>query len=202
MPGIDHTGNSEITALITSDPVKADELGTKYRVKSVFSYEQFQEALTSGTLDAIYLATPNWRHAEFIIPALKAGIHVLTENLSKSLRPSAGRSLTRRRHRARSSWLHIGFTLSRRHSTRSTKFEQVYSEMSICSPQHSLSWSILIIIELRMGSYDRLPAWLFTADEHSFVSAHRRSRVDGIRDFVFIFFSGREGEIPRLHSVK
>ena len=79
MPGIDHTGNSEITALITSDPVKADELGTKYRVKSVFSYEQFQEALTSGTFDAIYLATPNWRHAEFIIPALKAGIHVLTE---------------------------------------------------------------------------------------------------------------------------
>ena len=33
MPGIDHTGNSEITALITSDPVKADELGTKYRVE-------------------------------------------------------------------------------------------------------------------------------------------------------------------------
>lgn len=79
MPGVEHTGNSEITALVTSDPVKARELGKKYGVKAAFSYEQFQEALTSGTFDAIYLATPNWRHAEFIVPALKAGIHVLTE---------------------------------------------------------------------------------------------------------------------------
>jgi len=79
MPGVDHTGNSEITALITSDPVKANELGKKYGAEVVFNYEQFPEALASGTFDAIYLATPNWRHAEFIVPALKAGIHVLTE---------------------------------------------------------------------------------------------------------------------------
>jgi len=79
MPGFDHTGNSEITALVTSDPVKAKELGKKYGVEAAFHYEQFQDALASGTFDAIYLATPNWRHAEFIIPALKAGIHVLTE---------------------------------------------------------------------------------------------------------------------------
>ncbi len=79
MPGVNHTGNSEITALVTSDAVKADELGRKYDVDATFSYEQFDEALASGAFDAIYLATPNWRHAEFIIPALKAGIHVLTE---------------------------------------------------------------------------------------------------------------------------
>jgi predicted dehydrogenase len=79
MPGVDHSGNSEITALVTSDAVKANELGKKYGVEAAFGYEQFQEALTSGTFDAIYLATPNWRHAEFIVPALKAGIHVLTE---------------------------------------------------------------------------------------------------------------------------
>jgi len=79
MPGVEHTGNSEITALVTSDPTKASELSKKYGVQHTFSYEQFDEALASGTFDAIYLATPNWRHAEFIIPALKAGIHVLTE---------------------------------------------------------------------------------------------------------------------------
>ena len=39
MPGVDHTGNSEITALITSDPVKANELAKKYGVQSAFSYE-------------------------------------------------------------------------------------------------------------------------------------------------------------------
>ena len=79
MPGAKHTGNSEITALVTSDPTKATEVGDKYHVKAVFGYEQFRQALASGLFDAIYLATPNWRHAEFIVPALQAGIHVLTE---------------------------------------------------------------------------------------------------------------------------
>lgn len=79
MPGVDHTGNSVITALVTSDATKAKELGEKYDVEATYSYEQFAEALGAGTFDAIYLATPNWRHAEFIVPALNAGIHVLTE---------------------------------------------------------------------------------------------------------------------------
>jgi predicted dehydrogenase len=79
MPGVKHTGNSEITALVTSDPKKAEELGAMYDLQATYSYEEFAVALKSGTFDAIYLATPNWRHAEFIIPALEAGIHVLTE---------------------------------------------------------------------------------------------------------------------------
>ncbi len=79
MPGVEHTGNSIITALVTSDPKKAEELGAKYDVEATYSYEEFSQAIQSGTFDAIYLATPNWRHAEFIVPALEAGIHVLTE---------------------------------------------------------------------------------------------------------------------------
>ena len=79
MPGVEHTGNSEITALVTSDPAKATELGEKYGVQATYTYGQFPEALKSGNFDAMYLATPNWRHAEFIVPALQAGIHVLTE---------------------------------------------------------------------------------------------------------------------------
>ncbi len=79
MPGVDHTGNSVITALVTGDPNKATELGEKYEVEATYTYDQFADAIASGTFDAIYLATPNWRHAEFIVPALNAGIHVLTE---------------------------------------------------------------------------------------------------------------------------
>ena len=79
MPGVEHTGNSAITALVTSDPTKAEELGRKYDVEKTFTYEEFESALGSGIFDAIYLATPNWRHAEFIVPALRAGVHVLTE---------------------------------------------------------------------------------------------------------------------------
>ena len=79
LPGIQHTGNSEVTALVTGDPEKARALGEMYGVENTYSYDQFGELLQSGLIDAIYLATPNWLHAEFVIPALEAGIHVLVE---------------------------------------------------------------------------------------------------------------------------
>jgi len=79
MPGVEHTGNSEITALVTSDDMKAALVGKKYGVDATYSYDEFADALSSGLFDAIYVATPNWRHAEFIVPSLEAGIHVLTE---------------------------------------------------------------------------------------------------------------------------
>jgi predicted dehydrogenase len=79
MPGIAHTGNSELVALVTDDPEKARRLGEMYDVADSYSYDRFGDLLASGTIDAVYLATPNWRHAEFAIPALAAGIHVLCE---------------------------------------------------------------------------------------------------------------------------
>jgi predicted dehydrogenase len=79
LPGVKHTGNSEVTALVTGDPEKAKKVGSKYGVANTYGYEQFAEMLASGNVDAIYVATPNWRHAEFVIPALEAGIHVLVE---------------------------------------------------------------------------------------------------------------------------
>jgi len=79
LPGVKHTGNSEVTAFVSSDPAKAQELAKQYGVQHCYTYERFEELLKSGVIDAIYVATPNWRHAEFIVPALKAGIHVLAE---------------------------------------------------------------------------------------------------------------------------
>jgi predicted dehydrogenase len=79
MPGVHHTGNSVITALVTDDSVKAEELSKMYDVPNVYSYEQFDEMIASGVVDALYIATPNWRHAEFAVPALEAGLSVLLE---------------------------------------------------------------------------------------------------------------------------
>ena len=81
MPGVAHTGNSVITALVTGDATKAAELAKRYDVPAdaVYGYEQFAAFLASGKVDAIYLATPNFRHAEFAVPALRAGVHVLLE---------------------------------------------------------------------------------------------------------------------------
>ncbi|MDR5784514.1 Gfo/Idh/MocA family oxidoreductase [Caballeronia sp. LZ065] len=79
MPGVEHTGNSQITALVSGDLDKARKVAEKYDIADLYTYDQFDELLASEKIDAIYLATPNWRHAEFIVPALKAGVHVLTE---------------------------------------------------------------------------------------------------------------------------
>ena len=79
MPGVAHTGNSEIAAIVTGDASKAEALGERYGIEHRYGYDRFGEMLTAGVVDAIYLATPNWRHAEFAVPALQAGVHVLTE---------------------------------------------------------------------------------------------------------------------------
>jgi glucose-fructose oxidoreductase len=78
MPGIARTDNSELAALVTGDPVKADKLAKLYGIKA-WSYEQYGELLRSGEIDAVYVATPNFLHLEYAVPALEAGIHVLLE---------------------------------------------------------------------------------------------------------------------------
>ena len=79
LPGVAHTGNSEVTAFINGDPEKARELGRRYGVEHCYGYEEYDRLLASGEIDAVYIAAPNFRHAEFAIPALKSGIHVLCE---------------------------------------------------------------------------------------------------------------------------
>jgi hypothetical protein len=48
MPGVDQTRNSVMTALVTGDPIKADQLAALYDLKS-YSYEQFPELLAKST---------------------------------------------------------------------------------------------------------------------------------------------------------
>ncbi len=79
MPGVKHTGNSAMTALVTGDAEKASALAEKYDIAKTYTYEQFPELLRSGEIDAIYLGLPNWQHAQYAVPALEAGIHVLLE---------------------------------------------------------------------------------------------------------------------------
>ena len=79
MPGVAHTGNSEMTAIVTGDSDKAEQLGRLYGIKSAYHYDAWQAAIDSRTFDAVYLALPNDQHRKFAIPALEAGLHVLLE---------------------------------------------------------------------------------------------------------------------------
>jgi predicted dehydrogenase len=79
MPGVKHTGNSTLEALVTDDPVKAKELGERYGIPHLTDYDGYDALLRSGKIDAIYLALPNSMHRDFAVRALEAGVHVLCE---------------------------------------------------------------------------------------------------------------------------
>lgn len=78
MPGIARTDNSELAALVTGDPVKAEELAGDYKIKA-WSYDEYDTLLRSGEIDAVYIATPNFLHTPYVLAALEAGVHVLLE---------------------------------------------------------------------------------------------------------------------------
>ena len=71
--------NSKLVALVSGDPVKREQLSQQYKVEKTYSYEQYDELLKSGEIDAVYIALPNNLHAEYAIRAANAGIHVLVE---------------------------------------------------------------------------------------------------------------------------
>lgn len=78
MPGVAQTGNSEMTAIVTGDPEKAEALAGTYGL-TAFTYDRYPAALASGLFDAVYLALPNGMHRDYAVPALEAGCHVLLE---------------------------------------------------------------------------------------------------------------------------
>ena len=79
LPAFAHAENSELVALVSDDPEKLEKLGRRYKVKARFSYDQFDECLQSGSLDAVYIALPNHLHREYTERAARAGVHVLCE---------------------------------------------------------------------------------------------------------------------------
>ena len=80
LPAFAHAAeNSEVTALISDDPEKREKLGRRYKVRELFDYGEYDDALRSGAFDAVYIALPNHLHREYAERAADAGIHVLCE---------------------------------------------------------------------------------------------------------------------------
>src|SRR5688500_13454937 len=61
--------NSKLTALVSDDPVKLKDLGKKYKLKHLYSYEEYDQCLASGEVDAVYIALPNQLHCEYTVRA-------------------------------------------------------------------------------------------------------------------------------------
>ena len=80
LPAFQHArSNSEMTALVSGDETELRQLGKRYGLNALFSYDDYETLLASGEIDAVYLALPNHQHSDFTIRAARAGIHVLCE---------------------------------------------------------------------------------------------------------------------------
>ncbi|MBW4512966.1 MAG: Gfo/Idh/MocA family oxidoreductase [Scytonematopsis contorta HA4267-MV1] len=79
LPAFAQADNSELTALVSDDPDKLKEISKQYGIQDTYSYEQYEECLKSGKVDAVYIALPNHLHCEYTVRAANQGIHVLCE---------------------------------------------------------------------------------------------------------------------------
>lgn len=77
LPAFRSSKNSELAAIVSGEVEKRKELGKKYRLDHVYSYGDYDRALSE--VDAVYIAVPNHLHCEYAVRAAKAGVHVLCE---------------------------------------------------------------------------------------------------------------------------
>jgi len=79
LPAIEQLQDVELTALVSGNEHKLDELGARYGVKTLTDYDGLDKLLASGQVDAVYIAVPNDMHAEMTLIAARNGIHVMCE---------------------------------------------------------------------------------------------------------------------------
>lgn len=79
LPSFSQSENSELVALVSDDSTKLQELSQKYGVKHTYTYDQYEACLSSGEVDAVYIALPNHLHCEYTVRAANQGIAVLCE---------------------------------------------------------------------------------------------------------------------------
>ncbi|HVX10688.1 MAG TPA: Gfo/Idh/MocA family oxidoreductase [Pirellulales bacterium] len=79
LPAFSRAKNSELTALVSGDSAKLSELGEKYGVELLSSYEDVGHMLSVGAVDAVYIALPNSMHREYTLRAAEQRVHVLCE---------------------------------------------------------------------------------------------------------------------------
>src|SRR5450432_4247601 len=76
LPAFRTTPNSELAAFVTGDPSKVRKLSKLYGVERSYSYDQYDECLRSGAIDAVFIGLPNHLHCEYTVRAAEAGVHV------------------------------------------------------------------------------------------------------------------------------
>jgi xylose dehydrogenase (NAD/NADP) len=77
IPAMRMSPHGELVAVASRDLAKARQYAREWEIPQAFG--SYEEMLTSGAVDAVYISLPNHLHAEWTIKALDAGVHVLCE---------------------------------------------------------------------------------------------------------------------------
>ncbi len=78
LPAFANTRRAELAAIVSGDAEKRTELAKEYQVPA-YSYEQYDEVLSGGTVDAVFIVLPNSMHREYTVRAAGHKVHVLCE---------------------------------------------------------------------------------------------------------------------------
>lgn len=79
LPAIEQLDDVELAALVSGSDHKLQELGELYGVRTLAHYDDLDELLASGKVDAVYIVVPNDLHAQMTLIAARHGVHVLCE---------------------------------------------------------------------------------------------------------------------------
>jgi glucose-fructose oxidoreductase len=79
LPAIAQLEDVELAALVSGSRHKLDELGDRYGVRHRATYEELDDLLGRGVVDAVYIAVPNDLHAQMTVIAARHGVHVMCE---------------------------------------------------------------------------------------------------------------------------
>jgi glucose-fructose oxidoreductase len=79
LPAFASTPNSELAAFVTGDLAKVKKLAKFYGGIDAYTYDQYDDCLRSGCVDAVFIGLPNHLHCEYAVRAARAGVHVLCE---------------------------------------------------------------------------------------------------------------------------
>lgn len=78
LPAFAHAKNSKLVALVSSDEEKRRKLARRYGCDA-FAESDLDAVLDQPDVDAVYIAEPNDRHADFVVRCAREGVHVLCE---------------------------------------------------------------------------------------------------------------------------
>ena len=77
IPAIRESARGNLAAVASRSLEKAKDYAAKWKIP--LAYGSYEEMLSSGEVDAVYIGLPNHLHAEWSIKSLQADIHVLCE---------------------------------------------------------------------------------------------------------------------------